>query len=124
MCEAEIIGALGQPMRNPLVAVDAGFLAGEQEALMRGRGALALPRDVHRVRTVAIAAFERVVGFQARPFVLGQGHAHVEKLLARADGAEDLTPNLFRCLDFAANLMGPIVWHVTVGAGRPHARPV
>lgn len=124
MREAKIIGALGQSMGNSLVAVDAGFLTGEQEALMRGRGALALLRDVHRFCAVAIATFERVVGFQARPFVLGQGQAQIEKLLARADGAEDLAPNLFRCLDLAADLVRPVVRHMAVGAGRAYARPV
>ena len=121
MREAKIIGPLRQSMRNTFVAVDAGFMTGEQEALMRGRSALALLRDIHRFCTVAIAAFKRVVGFQAPPFVLGQGQAHVEKLLARANGAEDVAPYLFRCLNLAANFVGPIVWHVTVGAGRPHA---
>jgi len=62
-------------------AVDAGLLAGEEEALMRRRAARRLLGDVHRSRAVAVAAFQRLVGLEARPFML--------RLLARAVGEMD-----------------------------------
>jgi hypothetical protein len=49
-------------MGDALVAIDAGLLAGEEEALMRHGGARRLLGDVHRIRAVAIAAFQGVVG--------------------------------------------------------------
>src|SRR4051812_2232317 len=58
---------VGQAMRDALVAVDAGSLAGEQEALVRRGRARVLLRQVHRLRAVAIAAFQRVVGLHPLP---------------------------------------------------------
>ena len=44
---AEVVGALRQPMRDPLVTIDAGLLAGKEGTLVCAGGALALPGDVH-----------------------------------------------------------------------------
>ena len=49
---------VGQLVRDAVVAVDAGLLGREQEALMRNPGARRLLGDIHRVGRVAIAAFE------------------------------------------------------------------
>ena len=58
-------------MSDALVAIDAGFLSCEQETLVSRLSAWALAGDVHRIRAVAVAAFERVVGLHARPFAFG-----------------------------------------------------
>lgn len=70
-------------------------LSPKQEALVRRGRAGILPRQVHRLITAAVAALERVVRLHAFPFPLGQMPAHRQELLARVDGAEDVTPDLF-----------------------------
>jgi hypothetical protein len=50
---------VGQLMSDALVAIDAGFLCCEQETLVSRFSAWALAGDVHRIRAVAVAAFER-----------------------------------------------------------------
>src|SRR3546814_17103884 len=47
-----------------------------------------------------------------------------EEFLARVDGAEDGAPDLLGGLHLARDLVGPIVRHVAVRAGRAHARAV
>ena len=51
--------------------------------------ARALSREVHVVVVVAVAALERIVRFQPRPFVLRELQALVQKT-PRVCGAEDL----------------------------------
>lgn len=46
---------------DPLVAIDAGLLAADQESRMDVGGALRLLREIHRDRGMAIPALERVV---------------------------------------------------------------
>src|SRR6478735_10217932 len=58
-----------QLVGNALVAVDAGLLTREQEALVGDGGAGRLFGGVHRLRAVAVAAFQRIIGLEARPFV-------------------------------------------------------
>ena len=114
----------GKLVGDALVAVDAGALAGEEEALVGLDGALALAGDVHRLGRVAVAALERVVGLEPRPFVLRELEPVVEELLARVDRAEDLAPDLLGGLHLAGDLVGPVVRHVAVGTGRAHPRAV
>src|SRR3954453_20542300 len=83
---------VGQLMRDALVAVDAGPLSGEQELLMDARRPGALFGDVHRLHAVTVPAFERIVGFQPRPFMFGKRPAHPDELVARVDRTEDLAP--------------------------------
>src|SRR5262245_24808710 len=111
-------------VRDALVAVDAGLLPGAQVSRVHVRGARALAREVHVVVTVAVAALERVVRFHARPFVLRELQTLVEKLLARVDRTEDLSPDLLRGLHLARDLVRPVVGHVTVGTDRAHAAAV
>ena len=89
---ARNVAHVGQVVGDALVAVDAGLLAGEQEALMGDRGARRLPGDVHRFRAVAVAAFQRIVGLEARPFVQRELKPVIEEFLARIDGAERSGP--------------------------------
>jgi hypothetical protein len=56
-------------VRDALVAIDASLLAVEQEALMGGGCARRLLSDIHRPGAVAVAAFQRIVGLEAGPFV-------------------------------------------------------
>src|SRR5918993_3995605 len=100
---------VGKFVGDTLVAVDAGFLAGEQEALVRGCGARVLLHEVHGFRAVAVAAFERVVGLHPLPLTLGEVLAHGQELVARVDGPEDMTPDLLRSLHLAGDLVGPLV---------------
>src|SRR3954464_8659554 len=82
-----------QMMGDALVAVDAGLLAREQEALVHHRGARRLLGDVHRLRAVAVAALQRVVGLEARPFMQRQFEPVVDELLAAVDAAEQMAPD-------------------------------
>src|SRR5687767_3913280 len=113
-----------QPVRDALVAIDAGlFLARERGRVLR-RGALALAREVHGLEVVAVAALERVVGLQARPLVLRELEALPLELLLGADGAEDLAPHLLRRLHLARELVGPVVRHMAIRARGAHAGAV
>src|SRR5258705_1617067 len=78
---------VGQMVGDSLVAVDAGLLAGEQEALVRGRRARRLLGDVHRLRAMAVAAFQRIVGLETRPFVQRQFQPVIDEYLAAVDAA-------------------------------------
>ena len=57
-------------VRDTFVAIDAGSGAGQQVACMDLGGALALARQIHCRCGVAVAAFQAVIGFQPRPFML------------------------------------------------------
>src|ERR1700746_3726965 len=81
---------------------------------MRDRGPRRLLSDVHRLRAVAVAAFQRIVGLEAGPAVLREPEALCEELLARVDEPEQMTPDLFRGLHLARDLVGPVVRHVAV----------
>ena len=107
-----------QAVRDALVAVDAGLLLVGQVGRVHVLRAHALAREVHRLVVVAVAALERVVGLEARPFVLRELEALVAELLLRVDGAEDLAPDLLGGLHLAGDLVGPVVRHVAVGADR------
>src|SRR5215831_9097827 len=106
---------------DALVAIDAGLLTRKQEPLVRLDRARALPRGIHRLRAVAVATFERVIGFHARPFVLGKLETMVEEFFAGIDGAENLAPDFLRRLHLARDLVGPVVGNVTVGTAGAHA---
>lgn len=63
---------VGQFVRDALVAVDAGCLSREQVTVVDFGCARGLSRQVHCDRGVVIAAFQAVIGLEARPLVLGQ----------------------------------------------------
>src|SRR4051794_8448428 len=89
---------VGQMVGDTLVAVDAGLLAREQEALVRHRGPRRLLGDVHGIGAMAVAAFQGVVGLEARPFMRRELEPVIQKLLAGVDRAENLAPDLLRGL--------------------------
>jgi hypothetical protein len=72
-------------VRDALVAIDAGLLGREQEALMCDRRARRLPRDIHRLGRAAISAFERIVRLQPRPLVQRQLKPVLLEFLAGID---------------------------------------
>src|SRR5215510_12286346 len=111
-------------VRDALVAIDAGLFARKKEALMGLNRTRALARDVHRLGTMAIATFKRIVRLHPRPFVLGELETMGEKLLARIDCAENFSPHLFRGLHLACNLVGPFVRYMAIGAVGAHARSI
>src|SRR5262245_20028416 len=78
---------VGQLVGDALVAVDAGLLAREQEALVGDGSARRLLGDVHRLRAVAVAAFQRIIGLEAGPLVQRQFEPVVDEFFARVDGA-------------------------------------
>src|SRR6185369_12073874 len=92
---------VGQLVGDALVAVDAGLLAREQEALVGDGGARRLLGDVHRLRAVAVAALQGIIGLEARPLVQCEFAPVIEELLAGIDGAENLAPDLLRGLHLA-----------------------
>src|SRR5262245_20804409 len=111
-------------MCNALMAINAGLLASEQKPLMSVGRALTLPGYVHRLGAMTIPALKRIIGFQPFPFVGGQHMSRAEELLARADGTEKPTPDFLGGLHLARHLVGPVVRHVTIGAGGPRARAI
>ena len=50
--------------------------------------------EIHRRSGMAIAALQRIVGLQPRPFVLGEFEPVILELLPGIDHAEDLAPDL------------------------------
>ena len=75
-------------MGDAFVTIDLGLLAGREIFLvLRGR-ALALRGDVHIGEVVAVPAFERIIRFQASPFMLGESESVVEEFFPCVDGAE------------------------------------
>jgi len=56
--------------------------------------------------------------------VFGQFTALVEEFLARVDGAENRAPDLLGRLHLARDLVGPLVRHMTIGAGGADAGTV
>src|SRR5688500_9994628 len=87
-------GHVRQLVRDALVAIDAGPLAVYEKARVDFGRAPRLPGEIHRDRRVAIAAFQRIVGLQPRPFVFRKLEAVIEEFLARVDRAKDLAPDL------------------------------
>src|SRR5690348_8851463 len=87
-------------------------------------GAPRLLGEVHRHRGMAVAAFQRVIRLQARPFVLGKFEPVSQEFLSCVDRAEDLAPDLFRRLHLAGDLVGPIMWNVAVWTTGADARAV
>lgn len=109
---------------NAFVAVDARlFLVGQVSGVHVLR-TLALARKVHRFIVVAIATFQRIIGFKPGPFVLCQFQAFGIKLFGGVHGAKNLAPNFFRSLHFARHLIRPVVRHMTVRANGTHAGAV
>src|SRR5689334_333991 len=86
--------------------------------------AWALAGEIHVLESVAIAAFTRIVGLHARPFMLSKLQPVRLELLPRVDGAENLAPHLLRGLDLAGDLERPVVRHVAVRAGRSHTAAI
>ena len=113
-----------QGMRNPLVAIDAGLLAFRQLGRVGVGRALALAREIHRFELVAVAAFQRVVGLEAAPLVVGQLQAVRFEFFARIDGAEDLAPHFLGRLHLARHFAGPFVRHMAVRALGAHTAAV
>src|SRR5262249_1500687 len=111
-------------VRDALVAIDAGLFARKKEALMGLNRTRALARDVHRLGTMAIATFKRIVRLHPRPFVLGEFETMGEKLLARIDCAENFSAHLLRGLHLACNLVGPFVRYMEIGVVVADARSV
>jgi hypothetical protein len=62
------------------------FFLGEQGALVGDRGPGRLLRDVHGICAVAVAAFQRIVGLEARPFMCRQLEPVIPKFLAGVEG--------------------------------------
>ena len=111
-------------MGDAFVAVDAGLLAGDEEAFVLFDGAFALAGEVHGIGVMAVAAFKRVVGLEAGPLVAGEFQALFQEFLARGNGAEDHTPDLLTCGHLPRDLVGPVMGDVAIGASCTHARTV
>ena len=113
-----------QPMSNALVAIDTGLHTARELGRMQFQGAFALAREIHRCQIVAVAALQRVIRFQARPFALRELEPFVEKFFARVDGAENRAPHFLGGLNLAGNLVGPVVRHMAIRASGAHAGTV
>src|SRR6185436_11532664 len=108
-------------VRDALVAIDAGFFAREQEALVSFHGTRTLTRNVHRLGAVAVAAFERVVCLHPRPLMDRKLKTLIDKLLACIDRAEKLSSPFLWRLHLAGDLGRPGVRDMAIGAMRAHA---
>src|SRR4029079_6376305 len=108
-------------VRDALVAIDAGFFAREQEALVSFHGTRTLTRNVCRLGAVSVAAFERVVFLQPRPLMDCKLKTMIDKLLACIDRAENLSPHFLSRLHLAGDLVRPVVRDMAIGAMRAHA---
>ena len=102
-------------MCDALVTIDTGLLPRNQELAVDFRGPSGLLGKIHGDGGMAVAAFQRIVGLQSRPFVLGEFEPVIEELLPCVDRAEDLAPDFLRRLHLAGDLVGPLVRHVAVG---------
>jgi hypothetical protein len=58
---------------------------------VRFYSARALTRNVHRLGAVTVTAFQGIVRFHPRPFVLRKLKAVIQEFVARIDGAENLS---------------------------------
>src|SRR5690242_3596628 len=87
------IAHVGKMMCDALVTIDTGLLTSKQKTLVRLDGPRTLSRGIHRLRAVAVAALERVVGLHAGPFVHCKLQPMVQKLVTRIDRAEKLSPD-------------------------------
>lgn len=121
---AEIVRAFGQAVCNAFVAVDTGLRSSKKEALVGVCRARALPGNVHRDRGVAVAALQAVICLQSNPLVLCEFTSFLDKLLSRVDRTEDLAPDLLGGLHFSGDLVGPLMWDVTVGTTCPNTRAI
>ena len=115
------VAHVGQMVSNAFVAIDAGLLTRKQKALVRLNCARTLARDIHRLRAVAVAAFQRIIGLHARPFVVRKLKAMVEEFLARIDSSEKLAPHFLRGLHLARDFVGPFVRNMAIGTVGAHA---
>ena len=106
---------------NAFVAIDAGLLTRKQEALVRLNCPRTLACDIHRLRAVAVAAFQRVIGLHARPLVGRKLKSMIQEFLARIDGSEKLAPHFLRGLHLARDFVGPFVRNMAIGTVRAHA---
>src|SRR5262245_38330741 len=59
-----------QPVRDALVTIDARMFPADERGRVHVDGARALACPVHEPVVVAVAALERIVGLESRPFVL------------------------------------------------------
>ena len=82
-------------MRDAFVAIDTSLLTSEQKTLVRLDSPWTLSRGVHRLRAVAVTTLQGVVGLHASPFMNRQLEPVVEKLFARTDRSEKLSPDFF-----------------------------
>jgi hypothetical protein len=102
-------------MRDAFMAIDAGCFAGRKLDGMRINRAFALSREIHRFELVVVAAFQRIIRFQAEPFILRQLQAMCLEFFPRVDGPEYLAPCLFRVLHLAPSCQSTHAEH-----GNPH----
>jgi hypothetical protein len=65
---------------------------------------------------VAVAALQRIVGLESRPFVQRQFEPVVDKFLAAVDAAEQMAPDFLGSLHLARDLVGPVMRNVAIGA--------
>ena len=73
---------------------------------------------------MAVAALQRVVRLHPLPLAFRQVLAQGQKLLTGVDRPENMAPDLLRGLHLPGDLVRPVVRHVAIRAGRPHARAV
>lgn len=105
---------VGQIVSDPLMAIDAGSLSGQEILRVNIGSSLCLLLQVHSDRRMAVAAFQAVIGFHPSPFVLRKCQAMFERLRTGVDRAEDFSPHFLRCLHLPRNLVGPVVRHEAI----------
>ncbi len=111
-------------MCNPLVTIDTGLFTTCQRCRVHLSCTARLTSKVHVVEVMAVSTLKRVIGFQSCPLMFSELSTLSLKLITGINGTKYLTPHLFRCLHLTSNLIGPVMWHMTIWASRSYATSV
>ncbi len=110
-----------QSMRDSLVAIDAGLVAGGERCRMLCDAAPTLLREIHELEVVAVTALLRITQLHALPFAISEMASTCTEFFRRIDGAERVGDQLFAGLHLAHNLVSPAMGHVAIRADRAHS---
>ena len=121
MCGIILIWLVGFFVGDALVAIDACFAGLLSSCVFLARH-LILLGGVHRIPSMARAAFARIRGFHFRPDAGGHVPPVLLVFFLGVDGANDFMPDILCGHDFGDHFGNKLFGHVAIGAGGPDAR--